>query len=53
MSNEAAYTSQSVNDITSSTLSARLAGDNLTGFAKARFENQLVRTNRALIDYAG
>ena len=53
MSNETAYISQRVNDITSSTLNARLAGDNLTGLAKVRFESQLVKTNRALVDYAG
>jgi hypothetical protein len=47
-----AYTSQRANDITSSTLQARLAGDNLTGLAKARFENQLIKTNRALVNYA-
>ena len=41
------------NDITSSTLQARLAGDNLTGLAKARFESQLVKTNKALVNYAG
>lgn len=34
-------------------MQARIAGDGLTGLAKARFESQLVRTNRALVDYAG
>jgi hypothetical protein len=53
MLNEAAYTSQRINDITSSTLNARLVGDNLTDLAKARFESQLIKTNRALVDYAG
>jgi hypothetical protein len=53
VSTEAAYTSQRANDITSSTLQARLAGDSLTGLAKARFESQLVKTNRALVNYAG
>jgi ribosomal 50S subunit-recycling heat shock protein len=46
------YTSQRANNITSSTLQARLAGDNLKGLAKARFESQLVKTNRALVNYA-
>jgi hypothetical protein len=50
--NETTYTSQKANDITSSMLEARLAGDNLTGLAKTRFESQLVKTNRALINYA-
>jgi hypothetical protein len=34
-------------------ITARLAGDSLTSLAKARFESQLVKTNRALVDYAG
>ena len=40
------------NNITSLILQARLAGDNLTGLTKARFESQLVKTNKALVDYA-
>ena len=47
------YNSQRGNEITSSTLQARIAGDKLTGLVKTRFENQLVKTNRALVDYAG
>jgi hypothetical protein len=47
------YNSQRGNEITSSTLQARIAGDKLTGLAKTRFESQLVKTNRALVDYAG
>ena len=34
-------------------MQARIAGDKLTGLVKTRFENQLVKTNRALVDYAG
>ena len=46
------YRPQRENHITSSPLQARLAGDNLTCLAKARFENQLIGANRALIYYA-
>ena len=53
MSNKTIYILQNTNDITSAILEAQQAGDNLTGLAKARFESQLVRTNRALINYAG
>ena len=47
------YNSQRGNEITSFTLQARIAGDKLTGLAKVRFESQLVKTNRALVDCAG
>ena|SRR2546423_12719260 len=30
-----------------------MAGSGLTGLAKARWESQLIKTNRALADYAG
>jgi len=30
-----------------------MAGNGLTGLAKARWESQLIKTNRALADYAG
>jgi hypothetical protein len=53
ISTEIAYDSRRASDITSSTLQARLAGDALTALAKARFESQLIKTNRALVDYAG
>ncbi len=46
MLNKTIYTLQRVNDITSLTLNTQLARNNLIGFAKARFENQLVNTNR-------
>jgi len=47
------YSSQRANEITSSTLQARITGNKLTGLAKVRFDSQLVKTNRALISYAG
>ena len=35
----------------SSTLQARIASDSLTGLAKVQFKSQLVKTNRALVNY--
>ena len=40
-------------NITASGLQVLRARDNLTGLAKARFESQLVKTNNALLQFAG
>lgn len=47
------HTSQRLNDITASGLQVLRARDNLIGLAKARFESQLVKTNNALLQFAG
>ena len=47
------HTSQRLNNITASSLQVLRARDNLTGLAKARFESQLVKTNNALLEFAG
>jgi hypothetical protein len=47
------HTSQRLNDITASGLQVLRARDNLTGLAKARFESQLIKTNNALLQFAG
>lgn len=41
-----------MNDIIASGLQALDARDNLTGLAKARFDSQLIKTNKALLDFA-
>jgi len=46
-------TSQRLSDVTASGLQVLRARDNLTGLAKARFESQLVKTNNALLQFAG
>ncbi len=52
MSNKTIYTLQRINNITNLILNIWLAKDNLTGFVKVKFKNQLIKTNRVLIDYA-
>jgi len=47
------HTSQRSNDITASGLQVLRARDGLTGLARARFESQLVKTNNALLQFAG
>ena len=47
------YASQRLNDITISGLQVLDARDNLIGLAKVRFDNQLMKTNKALLDFAG
>ena len=42
-----------MSDVTASGLQVLRARDNLTGLAKARFESQLVKTNNALLQFAG
>jgi hypothetical protein len=44
--------SQRLNDLTASGLQVLTARDNLTGLAKARFDNQLFQTNKALLEFA-
>jgi hypothetical protein len=46
-------TSQRLNDITATGLQVLTARDGLTGLARARFDNQLVKTNKALLGFAG
>jgi hypothetical protein len=46
------HTSQRLNDITATGLQVLTARDGLTGLAKARFDNQLVKTNKALLEFA-
>ena len=47
------YVSRRLNDITATGLQVLNARDNLTGLAKARFDAQLVKTNKALLEFAG
>ena len=46
------YTSQHQNDMTATGLQVLTARDSLTGLAKARFDNQLIKTNKALLEFA-
>jgi hypothetical protein len=52
-STPAVYTSQRLNNITATGLQVLSARDNLTGLAKARFDSQLIKTNKALLQFAG
>ena len=45
-------TSQRLNDLTATGLQVLTARDALTGLAKARFDNQLLKTNKALLEFA-
>jgi hypothetical protein len=45
-------TSQRLNDLTATGLRVLTARDTLTGLAKARFDNQLLKTNKALLEFA-
>jgi hypothetical protein len=47
------YTSQRANDLTRSDLQVKQAGEELTGLAKARYDYQAIKTNRALVEFAG
>jgi hypothetical protein len=46
------HTSQRLNNITTSGVQALDTRDNLTGLAKARFDSQRIKTNKALLDFA-
>ena len=46
------HTSQRLNDLTATGLQILTVREGLTGLAKARFENQLMKTNKALLDFA-
>jgi hypothetical protein len=46
------YLSQRLNDITATGLQVLNARDDLTGLAKARFDAQLVKTSKALLEFA-
>src|SRR2546423_14964990 len=46
------HTSQCLNDLTATGLQILTVREGLTGLAKARFENQLMKTNKALLDFA-
>jgi hypothetical protein len=48
----ATYALQRLNDITGTGLQVLRARDGLIGFAKARFDSQLLKTNEALLDFA-
>jgi MULE transposase domain len=45
--------SQRLNDITTTGLQVLTARDGLTGLAKTRFDSQLIKTNKALLEFAG
>jgi len=45
-------TSQRLNDLTATGLQVLTVRDTLTGLAKARFDNQLFKTNKALLEFA-
>jgi hypothetical protein len=47
------YTSQRLNNITATGLQVLTARESLTGLAKARFDSQLIKTNNALLEFAG
>jgi hypothetical protein len=47
----ASHTSQRLNDITATELQVLTARDGLSGLARARFDNQLVKTNKALVEF--
>ena len=49
----APHISQRLNDITATGLQVLTARDGLSGLARARFDNQLVKTNKALLEFAG
>ena len=51
MLNKIIYLLQRTNDITNVILEARQTEDNLIGFTKIRYKNQLIKTNKALINY--
>jgi hypothetical protein len=44
--------SQRLNDLTATGLQVLTARDTLTGLAKTRFDNQLLKTNKALLEFA-
>jgi hypothetical protein len=46
-------TSQHLNDITATCLQVLTTRDGLTGLARARFDSQLIKTNKALLEFAG
>jgi hypothetical protein len=48
----ASATSQRLNDLTATGLQVLTARDALTGLAKAKFDNQLLKTNKALLEFA-
>jgi hypothetical protein len=45
--------SQRLNDLTATGLQVLTARDTLTGLSKARFDNQLFKTNKVLLEFAG
>jgi hypothetical protein len=47
------YISQQANDLTRSDLQIKQAEEQLIGLAKARYEAQVIKTNRALVEFAG
>src|SRR5271170_5772464 len=50
--NSESATSQRLNDLTATGLQVLTARDTLTSLAKARFDNQLFKTNKTLLEFA-